>query len=140
MAGRVGISVVASGATADGHMVPGLQVQVEYMEWSVRGEGLKRFTYVTIGANAAGTDTWVDTAIVLALQIATTVDVVQALATVAVRQRIAAVAGRAGADRTAAGGFLADGIDATWITAAAECLGGWKRKGGEADVWVGQEV
>lgn len=83
----------------------------------------ERITHITIGANAAGTDTWIDTAIVLALQIATTVNVVQALATVAVRQRVATVAGRAGANRTAAGSFLADGIHAAWITAAAIGLG-----------------
>lgn len=84
---------------------------------------MRYITYVTIGADAAGTDTRIDTAIVLALQIAATVDVVQTLAAVAVRQWVAAVAWWAGADRTAAGCFLADGVDAARIPTAAVCLG-----------------
>lgn len=84
--------------------------------------GVRCKTYLTIGADAAGTDTRIDTAIVLALQIAATVDVVQALAAVAVRQWVAAVAWWAGADRTAAGCFLTDGVDAARIATAAVCL------------------
>lgn len=87
-----------------------------------RQEGVSCITYLTIGADATGTDTRIDTAIVLALQIAATVDVVQALAAVAVRQWVAAVTWWAGADRTAAGCFLADGVDAARIPTAAVCL------------------
>lgn len=80
-------------------------------------------TYIAVRANAAGADTGINAAIVLALQVAATVDIVQALAAVAVRQRIAAEAGRAGADRPAAGGLLADGVHAARTAAAAVGLG-----------------
>lgn len=80
-------------------------------------------THVTVGANAAGADTRVNAAIILALEVAATVDVVEAFAAIAVRKRITAIAGRAGADRTAAGSLLANGIHAARTSTAAVSLG-----------------
>jgi len=80
-------------------------------------------TYVTIRANATGTHTGINAAIVLALQVAPAVDVVQALAAIAVGERITAESGRAGAHRTSTGGLLAHGIHAARIPAASATVG-----------------
>lgn len=62
MAGSEWIASVASGTTANGNMIFGL----------------------TIGIETTSAHAWVHTAIILALQIATAVDVVQTLTTITV--------------------------------------------------------
>lgn len=71
-----------------------------------------------------GTHTRIHAAIVLALQIAAAVDVVQALAPVAMGERIATESRWAGADWSSAGCLLADGVHPARIPAASVGLGG----------------
>lgn len=133
----VWVAIVAGGAAAHGHVVAGLErasgggVECRWSECEGMRQKLaveecwrhKSPTYVTIGANAAGTHAGINAAIVLALQVVATVDVVQALAAIAVGERITAESGRARADGPSSGGLLAHGVDAARATAASARVG-----------------
>lgn len=75
-------------------------------------------TYLTVGIETTSAHARIHTAIVFALQITTTIDIVQTFATIAVCQRIAAMPRWAGTDG-ATGSILTNSIYTTRIATAA---------------------
>lgn len=100
MAGSEWIASVACGATANGNVIFGL----------------------TIGIETTSAHTGIHTAIILALQISTAVDVIQTFATIAGCQGIATMARWAGADGTTAS-ILANSIHTARIAMAGISAG-----------------
>lgn len=80
--------------------------------------------WLAISVGATSTHTRIHAAIILALQITTTIHIVQAFATITVSQRIAAMTGWTGTDRATARRLLANSIHAAWIAMTAISVAG----------------